>query len=94
MPLEFRGLVVVDPKRQQVRFAGYPVQGSTTRIVICQISAEALRMLGNLANATEDELLAAFDVFADDIFKIASQKFDDGDHRPTVRVADFPRSDA
>jgi hypothetical protein len=76
---------------KQVRFAGYPVEHSATHIVICQVSTEALRALGNIAEATEDELLAKFDIYSEEIFQIASEQFDNGVHRPSVTMADLRR---
>jgi len=91
VPLEFRGLAVLDPNGKQVRFAGYPVEHGSTRIVICQVSTEALRTLGNIAKPSEEELLDVFDVYSDEIFQIASEQFDGGAHHPSVTMADLRR---
>jgi hypothetical protein len=89
MPLEFRGLAIMDPPGRGIRFAGYPVAIRSSPLVICQVSIEALRVLGGMQDASAEEAAGIFEVYREAILKIASEKFDRGEHRPTVTVADL-----
>jgi hypothetical protein len=89
MPLEIRGTAIADPAGRAIRFAGYPIGGRIGAIIICEVSAEALRFLGGDPHAGDDELLIIFAAHQEAIFKIASDRFDDGDHRPRLTVQDF-----
>ena len=89
MPLEFRGLAIMDPPGRGVRFAGYPISRIKPPMVICEVSAGALRALGELPDASEGELMGIFEIHKDRILTLASAKFDAGEHRPFITSADF-----
>ena len=89
MPLEFRGIAVTGPKCREVRFAGYATLHQSSAVVICQVTAEALRSLGKAPNATGDEILDIFECHKERIFRVASQQFDNGWHRPLVTIDDL-----
>jgi hypothetical protein len=89
MPLEVRGTVIADPAGRAIRFAGYPIGGRVGAIIICEVSAEALRFLGGDLHAEKEQLLMIFAAHQEAIFKIASDRFDDGDHRPRLTIQDF-----
>ena len=89
MPLEFRGLAIMDPPGRGVRFAGYPTSRQRLPMVICEVSAEALRAVGGLPDASFDELMGIFEIHKDQILAVASAKYDAGDHRPCVTADDF-----
>jgi len=58
-------------------------------MVICEVSAEALRAVGAMPDASFGELMGIFEVYKDQILAVASAKFDAGDHRPCVTTDDF-----
>jgi hypothetical protein len=89
MPLEFRGPASMDPPKRRVRFAGYPVSGRHPSMVICEVSTEALRLLGEMPDASSEELMGVFEIYRDTILSIASSKFDRGDIRPRVTDKDL-----
>src|SRR5215831_19069226 len=60
MPLEFRGLASMDPPKRGVRFAGYPKSSRHPPMIICEVSTEALRLLGEMPDASSDELMGVF----------------------------------
>lgn len=84
MPLEFRGIALIDPPARGVRFAGYPKGGREGAIVICEVTVDALRTLSGLSDPIPEELMGAFELYKEAIFQIASAKFDEGMHRPRV----------
>jgi hypothetical protein len=84
MPLEFHGVAIADPAERNVRFAGYPVKGKSGSLVICEITAEALRLL----ESRESNLAAIFESHRAIICKIASSKFDEGLLRPRLTKDD------
>lgn len=88
MPLEFRGSASMDPPRRGVRFAGYPTSSRHPPMVICEVSTEALRLLGEMPNASSEELMGVFEIHKDSILAIASRKFDKGDLRPRITEKD------
>ena len=88
MPLEFRGAASMDPPRRGVRFAGYPLSSRQSPMVICEISTEALRLLGELPDASSEELMGVFEIYKETILAIASRKFDRGDLRPRITDED------
>lgn len=91
MPLEFRGLAIMNPKGTEVRFAGYPTVGQSRPIVICQVTTGALRLLGKISeDATQDDLMDIFEAHKDTICEVASTLFDKGAHRPVVTPGDLP----
>ena len=89
MPLEVRGVAIADPAGRTIRFAGFPVGGRSGAITICEVTAEALRFLGGDPHVDKDELLGIFAAHQEAIFKIASDMFDDGDHRPKLTIEAF-----
>ena len=89
MPLEFRGLALPDPPGRAIRFAGYPVGGRNMAIVVCEVTTELLRALAGLPDANSGELMGIFEIHKEEIFARCSAKFDAGDYRPIVGVADF-----
>jgi hypothetical protein len=89
MPLEFRGVALADPPGRGVRFAGYPVRARVGAIVICEVTVDALRTLGAVPDATPDELMGIFELHKEQIFEIASARFDEGAHRPRVTAGDL-----
>jgi hypothetical protein len=89
VPLEFRGLAIMDPPGRGVRFAGYPTSRQNLPMVICEVSAEALRAIGGLPAATYDELMGIFELHKKQILAVASAKFDAGEHRPIIAEHDF-----
>ena len=89
MPLEFRGLALMDPPGRGVRFAGYPTARQNLPMVICEVSAEALREIAGLPDATFNELIGIFEIHKERILAAASAKFDAGEHRPQVTVGDL-----
>jgi hypothetical protein len=89
MPLEVRGVAIADPAGRAVRFAGVPIGGRAGIVIVCEVTAEALRFLADNSHAEKDELLGIFAANQEAIFKIASNQFDDGDHRPRVTIEDF-----
>ena len=88
MPLEFRGTASIDPPKRGVRFAGYPTSSRHPPMVVCEVSTEALRLLGEMPNASSEELMGVFEIYKDTILAIASLKFDKGDARPRVTEKD------
>ena len=88
MPLEFRGAASMDPPRRQVRFAGYPIASREHAMVICEVSTDALRLLGEMPDASSEELMGVFEIHKDAILAIASRKFDKGDMRPRITDKD------
>jgi len=90
MPLEVRGVPIPDPAGRTVRFAGVPVGGRHAgMIIICEVTAEALRFLAEDPNADKEKLLEIFAANQETIFKRASDQYDDGHHRPQVTVDSF-----
>lgn len=89
MPLEFRGVALIDPPARGVRFAGYPQGGREGAIVICEVTVDALRALSGLPDPTAEELMGVFELHKEAIFKFASAKFDEGAYRPRVTSDDF-----
>ena len=89
MPLEFRGLALMDPRQTMVRFAGYPVAKRSLGVVICQVSAETLRALAGAPLHSEEEFMSTFEKHRSRIFYAASAKFDEGKHRPSVGIDDL-----
>src|SRR5580658_7708837 len=89
VPLEFRGLALMDPRQTMVRFAGYPASKRNNEIVICQISAKTLRDLAGVPLTSEEEFLSTFEKYKEPIFSAASAQFDEGVHRPTVEIDDL-----
>ena len=89
MPLEFRGAASMDPPERGVRFAGYPVSSRHSPMVICEVSTEALRLLGDVPDANGDELMGVFEIYKETILAIASRKFDKGDMRPRITDKDI-----
>ncbi len=57
-------------------------------MVICEVSTEALRLLGELPDASGEELMGVFEIHKDTILAIASRKFDRGDMRPRITDKD------
>ena len=94
MPLEFRGAASMDPPRRGVRFAGYPIAAKRSPMVVCEVSTEALRLLGELPDASSEELMGVFEIYKDTILAIASRKFDKGDLRPRVTDKDIQSAGA
>ena len=94
MPLEFRGAASMDPPRRGVRFAGYPISAKCSPMVVCEVSTEALRLLGELSDASSEELMGVFEIYKDTILAIASRKFDKGDLRPRVTGRDIKNAGA
>lgn len=89
MALEFRGLAIMDPPGRGVRFAGYSTVSRNLSPVICEVTADALRILGNLPEGSIAELMGIFEIHKEDILKIASAKFDEGEYRPLITAKDF-----
>jgi hypothetical protein len=89
VPLEFRGLALMDPRQTMVRFAGYPAPKRNHEIVICQVSAETLRALAGAPLVSEEEFMSTFEKYRDRIFYAASAQFDEGVYRPTVEIDDL-----
>jgi len=89
MPLEMRGAAIVDPAGRTVRFAGFPTGRRTEAIVICEVTGEALRHIGNAPGAAGDKLLEIFEEYKSEIFRVASYHFDNGQHRPKVTISDL-----
>jgi hypothetical protein len=84
MSLEFRGVPIADPAERNVRFAGYPIKGKAESIVVCEISADALRAF----NDGRTDLIATFELHRAMIFGIAAAKFERGSLRPRVTKDD------
>ena len=89
MPLEFRGPASMDPPKRSVRFAGYPVTNRRPPMVVCEVSMEALRVLGEMPDASSEELMGVFEIYRDTILTIASRKFDKGEMRPRITDKDL-----
>lgn len=89
MPLEFPGTPSMDPPRRGVRFAGYPISSRHPPMVICEVSTEALRLLGEMPDANSEELMGVFEIYKETILAIASRKFDKGDMRPRITDNDI-----
>lgn len=94
MPLEMRGAAIVDPAGRAVRFAGSPIGRRTEAIVICEVTGEALRHIGNAPRAAGDKLLEIFEEYKSEIFRVASFHFDNGQHRPQVVISDLQNVEA
>jgi hypothetical protein len=92
MPLEFRGSASMDPPRRGIRFAGYPASVRRSSMVICEVSTEALRLLGGMPDANSEELMGVFEIYRDTILAIASRKFDNGELRPRITDRDIVSS--
>jgi hypothetical protein len=84
MPLEFRGAAIADPAGRNVRFAGYPMKRKSGSIVVCEITAEALRLLDGQGT----DLVAIFECHKAVICEIASSQFDEGVLRPRLTKDD------
>ena len=78
----------MDPPGRGVRFAGYPTSRQNLPMVICEVSAEALREVGGLPDASLNELIGVFEIHKERILAVASAKFDAGSHRPLVTADD------
>jgi hypothetical protein len=89
MSLEFRGAASMDPPQRGVRFAGYPVSSRHSAMVICEVSTDALRLLGEMPDANGEELMGLFEIYKETILAIASRKFDKGDMRPRITGKDI-----
>jgi hypothetical protein len=89
MPLEFRGTASMDPPKRGVRFAGFPISSRQAPMVVCEISIEALRLLGEMPDASSEQLMGVFEIYKETILAIASSKFDQGDMRPRITDRDF-----
>jgi hypothetical protein len=89
VPLELRGLAIMDPPGRGVRFAGYPTSRIKPPMVICEVSAGALRTVGGMPDASFGELMGIFEIYKDQILAVASAKYDAGEHRPCVTADDF-----
>ena len=89
MPLEFRGAAVIDPPGRSIRFAGIPIGGRQSAMVICEVSSAALRSLCDIPPADRESLLRAFHEHEKRIWAAASRKFDQGEHRPVVLLEDL-----
>ena len=89
MPLEFLGAASMDPPKRGVRFAGYPISSRHSPMVVCEISTEALRLLGEMPDASGEELMGVFEIYRETILAIASHKFDKGDMRPQITDKDI-----
>lgn len=89
MPLEFRGAAVTDPPGRNVRFAGFPVGGRPSAMVVCEISYRALQSLTGGVNTDRHDLLGTYEMHKNRIWEIASRKFDQGDFRPRISVDDL-----
>lgn len=89
MPLEFRGSASLDPPQRGVRFAGYPKSGRQSAMVICEVSTDVLRHLGEMPDATSEELMGVFEIYKETILTIASKKFDMGEMRPRITDKDL-----
>ena len=88
MPLEFRGLAIIDPPERGIRFAGYPTSTRNVPLVICEVTAGALRLMAGLPHASFDELMGTFELHKAKILAIVSAKFDAGEHRPLITERD------
>ncbi len=93
MPLDFRGVGILDPRKSAVRFAAYP-QGREAPLIICEVSAEVIRSLCDANSATEEALMDGFYAHADLIRSFASAQFDCGNLRPKISLADVVTPDA
>jgi hypothetical protein len=89
MPLEFRGLAIMDPPGKAIRFAGYPKGRRDGSIAICEVSIYVLRALAANPGASPAELMDAFERYKEAIFEVASRKFDEGETRPRVSAVDL-----
>lgn len=89
MPLEFRGVASMDPPKRGVRFAGYPKSSRHPPMIICEVSIEALRLLGESPDASSEELMGVFEIYKETILAIASRKFDKGEMRPRITDKDI-----
>jgi hypothetical protein len=89
VPLEFQGLAIMDPPGRGVRFAGYPPSRQNHLMVICEVTAEALRAIGGLPDASNDELMEIFELHKEQILAVASARFDAGEHRSIITERDF-----
>ena len=58
-------------------------------MVICEISTDALRLLGEIPDASSEELMGVFEIYRETILAIASRKFDKGDLRPRITDRDI-----
>jgi hypothetical protein len=93
MPLEFRGIALLDPPGRGIRFAGYPLKAKEGAIVICEVTVDALCVLSGLADPTPEELMGAFELHKEMIFEVASARFDNCAHRPRVTASDVSNLD-
>jgi hypothetical protein len=57
MPLEFRGSASIDPPKRGMRLSGYPISSQHPAMVICEVSTEALRLLGEMPDANSEQLM-------------------------------------
>ena len=57
-------------------------------MVICEVSTETLRLLGEMPDAGDDELMGVFEIYKETILAIASRKFDTGEMRPRITDKD------
>jgi hypothetical protein len=91
MPLEFRGAAVIDPPGRSIRFAGVPVGSRQSAMVICEVPSAVLRALCDVPHTDREGLLRVFNEHRNRIWEAASQKFDEGEHRPIISLEDLAR---
>jgi hypothetical protein len=84
MPLVFRGTPILDSLGQSLRFAGCALTNRPHPLVICEVSGDALRVLGGVKDAAAEQLLDLFEQHKAIICSIASERFDAGEYRPLV----------
>ncbi len=87
MPLEFRGVGILGPRKSAVRFAAYP-HGREAPLIICEVSAEVIRSLCGANPTTEEALMEGFSKHSDLIRSLASAQFDSGNLRPKISLSD------
>jgi hypothetical protein len=52
--------------------------------VICEVSTDLFRLLGEMPDASSEELMGVFEIYKDTILAAASLKFKGGDLRPRI----------
>jgi hypothetical protein len=88
--LEFEGQAQVDERKGGVMFAGrYFASNGTERIVICRVTREALAAKCGVTEMVSSDQLNCYRIYADEINRRASAKFEGGDVRPLVEMADL-----
>lgn len=89
VPLEFRGMALMDPPKRRIRFAGYLGPSRSAKMVICAVSVDALKALASDEDLSDSEVMGVFEMHKEAIFAAASAQYDAGSFRPHIELKDL-----